>query len=177
MPIASNQCVTDGKVPTAAELCSSTGSQLIRGALAGCQAYTYASLKHVKCIRFSRGSMNRPREANEISGLWLDYFDGPSKIVGQWLSEVDRMDLAFGERVAEISVCSSKLGSSKLGSFVSKDSRFGRLISIFILTCNQSKTVQWDRSKDDYVTYKFRENRLERLVGLSPYSLAYHIRY
>lgn len=170
MPTVHRQCVTDGKDPYAAELCSSTGSHLIRSASWGCQAYTYASLESVRSIRVSRGSMGRPRESNEISGLRFDYFDGPPKIVGQWLSEADHMDFIPGERVVEISICISKLGFS-----VNEKSHFGRLISISILTSQQSKTVHEDQLKDDCFKYNFRENRLEKLVRLSPCHLAYII--
>lgn len=161
MPIAPNRSVTDSMVTSAAKICSSIGSQIILERLSGCQSYTYASLKDVKCIRFSCGSTTR---ANKISGLWLDYFEGRPKIVGQWLSEFDHMDFNFGERIIEISVFTSQ--SASPGSVVS---------AVSILTSNQLKTVQLDQSKDNCMAHHFRESRMERLVCLSSYPLIFYI--
>ncbi|KAK2760856.1 hypothetical protein FQN54_002096 [Arachnomyces sp. PD_36] len=162
MPTVHKQCATNGKDSYAAELCSSTGAQLIRRASAGCQAYTYASLENVRSIRISRGSMGRPRGLNEISGLRFDYyFDKPSKIVGQWISEVERMDFIPGERIVEISICISRLAFN-----VSEKTHVGRVVSISILTSEQLKTVRGAQLKDDCTKCDFRENRLEKLSSI-----------
>ena len=165
MPAASSQGQVYGATPSTRELCESTGSHVIRRNFAGCQANTHASLEGVKRIVISRGSLERPREANEVSGLRLEYFEEPSKIVGQWLTEGDHIDFSFGERIVEISIWVSKVGFS-----YSEKAHFGRVVSLSIVTSKQSKTVDWNRPGEDCIQYQFRENRLERLVCSSPYA-------
>lgn len=151
---------------SAPDLCSSVGSSLIGGIASGCKAYTYAPLDAVRRIRFSCGSVSRPRKPREISGLWLDYFDQqPSQIIGQWISEVDAVDLDPDERIVEVSICMSKLD-------VSFDENFprGRIDRLSILTSQKRlKIVQSAEllPVGEYIELRFRENRLERLVRQS----------
>lgn len=129
----------------------------------GCKSYTYAPLDGVRRIRFSCGSVSRARKSNEISGLWLDYFERrPSEIVGQWISELDTVDIDQDERIIEVSICISKLGFSFGEKF-----HLGRVVRISVLTSKMRlKTVQNGEplSVDGYIELKFRANKLQRLV-------------
>ncbi|KAJ9292761.1 hypothetical protein DTO271G3_8460 [Paecilomyces variotii] len=148
---------------SAPDLCSSVGSYLIGGITSGCKAYTYAPLDAVRRIRFSCGSVSRPRRPKEISGLWLDYFDQqPSQIIGQWISELDAVDLDPYERIVEVSICMSKLAFS----FNDKFHR-GRIVRLSILTSQRRlKIIQSAESLParEYIELRFRANRLERLA-------------
>ncbi|KAJ9355088.1 hypothetical protein DTO280E4_6602 [Paecilomyces variotii] len=91
------------------------------------------------------------------------YFDQqPSQIIGQWISEVDAVDLDPDERIVEVSICMSKLD-------VSFDENFprGRIDRLSILTSQKRlKIVQSAEllPVGEYIELRFRENRLERLA-------------
>ncbi|PGH16806.1 hypothetical protein AJ79_01450 [Helicocarpus griseus UAMH5409] len=117
----------------AARLCSSLGSNLTLGTRV---AYTSASFVGLKRIRFSSGSITRPRDSNEVSGLWLDYFEEPSEIVGRWLLETDSMGLEEEEAILAVTIWISRsefCHSEKIS--------LGRVIRISVLTTKQEKTV------------------------------------
>lgn len=161
MPLSNRNVNTDDAL-SAVELCSSLGSYLIGGPFLGCKAYTYASLNAVKRVRFSCGSVSRPRKYNEISGLWLDYSDDqPSQIIGQWISEVDTIYLDPDERIVEISICMSKLAFSFSEKF-----HQGRVVKISIRTSHRIKIVHSTESLPvgEYFELRFRANKLETLV-------------
>ncbi|KAJ9288696.1 hypothetical protein DTO021C3_3725 [Paecilomyces variotii] len=91
------------------------------------------------------------------------YFDQkPSQIIGQWISEVDAVDLDPDERIVEVSICMSKLAFS----FDEKFHR-GRIVQLSILTSQRRlKIIQSAESLPvgEYIELRFRENRLERLA-------------
>ncbi|KAL1982089.1 hypothetical protein VTN96DRAFT_1744 [Rasamsonia emersonii] len=160
------QSTASDPTPSAAELCFSVGSYLIGGARTRCMAYTYASLKSVKRIRFSCGSSARPRQENEISGLWLEYFGPqPPAIIGQWISEIDSMELEPHEEIVEM-----VFGISKTDFSFNEKFHLGRVVRISLLTSRmQSKLVQNVKtlSEDGYIELKFRTNKMEKLVSSS----------
>ncbi|KAK2796695.1 hypothetical protein FQN50_009464 [Emmonsiellopsis sp. PD_5] len=144
-----------------AKLCSSLGSHIIGG---GHVSHTAASLVGLRCIRFSSGSSTRPRDTNEISGLWLEYFEQPSEIVGQWLMETDSMSLEEDETIRALS-----FWISKSGFCFSEKTPLGRVIRISVLTSKREKTVCMSEplSPDNYIELNFRENRLEYLTSIA----------
>lgn len=160
-PVSCGQDITGNMAISAAKICSSAGSDIIHGPSSGYKAYTSASLSGVRRIRFSRGAVMRPREAIDISGLWLDYFNKPPTILGQWISEVDYMDFSPDERVIKVFISLSKLERSFNGNFP-----MGRVVCISLLTTMQSKTVQMVETflQDNCVELNFRANRLEEPV-------------
>jgi hypothetical protein len=159
----SRQCIPHDAPSPAANICFSTGSQLSSMSSSSCRGYTHTSLEGVSCIRFSCGSAARPREANEISGLWLEHFSEGPKIIGQWISEVERMDFCPGEEVAKITIWMSQLEPIPTGNF-----RAGRVVAISVSTAMQSKTVRLIQTEEDKIELTFQTNRLEKLVGSTP---------
>ncbi|GAD94756.1 hypothetical protein AOR_1_502134 [Paecilomyces variotii No. 5] len=158
----SNRNVNADDASTAVDLCASVGSYLLGGPSLGCKAYTYAPISAIKRICVSCGSASRPRMYNEISGLWLDYFDEqPSRIVGQWISEVDTIYFDPVERIVEVSIYLSKLAFSFNEKF-----HQGRVVRMSIRTSQRLKIINSAEPLPvgEYIELRFRANKLERLV-------------
>ncbi|OOF91952.1 hypothetical protein ASPCADRAFT_509878 [Aspergillus carbonarius ITEM 5010] len=140
------------------------GSSLIMEASKGCQGYTTASLKGVKLVRFSRGCHSRPRQADEISGLWLEYIDGshPS-ILGQWISETDTFTLQRGETITEITIWLSKGRIS-----FSEKYPLGRVVRMTISTSTRCKVYPLEHppAASQHTILRFQSNDLEELSQL-----------
>ncbi|RWQ95132.1 hypothetical protein C8Q69DRAFT_445078 [Paecilomyces variotii] len=143
------------------KLCYSVGSYVM--AETGCTASTAASLEGARRIRFSCGSPSRTRRADEVSGLWLDYFDSrPSEIVGQWISDIDCMDIEPNEKITEVSIWLTKDNSSWLFQHL------GRVVRIVVRTSHmQSKDVHVSEflSAGDFTVLRFPGNQFEKLVS------------
>lgn len=59
---------------------------------------TSASLSYVRRIRLSASAAGRSRTSRHISGLVFEYHNSErDSIVGQWLEEIDSMDLGSGD--------------------------------------------------------------------------------
>ncbi|PYH82430.1 hypothetical protein BO82DRAFT_431670 [Aspergillus uvarum CBS 121591] len=150
-------------VSTAACLASTLGSYIITERSNCCRAFTSASLKSVKCIKFSSGDLERPRLSNEISGVWLDYFESPDSIVGQWISESASITLEHGETITGITIW---LSNGRMS--LSQEFFMGRVIRIMITTSIQ--TVVYPEGPPlpahEHTILRFEENYLEELSCL-----------
>ncbi|RAH72491.1 uncharacterized protein BO66DRAFT_369036 [Aspergillus aculeatinus CBS 121060] len=159
--------VTDAALPypvsTAARLASTLGSYIIRENSNCCRAFTSASLKSVKCIRFSSGNLERPRLDNEVSGLWLEYFESPHSVVGQWISESASVTLEPGETITGITIWLSNGCKALCQEFF-----MGRVVRIMITTPLQ--TVVYPEgpppSAKEHTILRFEESYLEGMSCL-----------
>ncbi|KAL5041593.1 hypothetical protein BDW71DRAFT_201251 [Aspergillus fruticulosus] len=65
---------------------------------------THASLMGVRRISVSRGTHHGSRPSTCVSGLKLDYYDGRSAVVGQWMDEFKSFQLQPSEHVQSLCI-------------------------------------------------------------------------
>ncbi|KAL4811071.1 hypothetical protein BDV18DRAFT_5054 [Aspergillus unguis] len=147
-----------------ARLASSIGSYLIKLASNNCRAYTSAPLHSIKRIRISHGSIGRPRDPNQVAGLWIDYYhNSRSEIVGQWISEGPAVELKDGEIMTGVTIWLSK------GKHVFTEKYFnGRVVRIMISTLSQTVAYPEDieMAEDQYIVLRFQNSYMEELSTL-----------
>jgi hypothetical protein len=71
--------------------------------------FTSATFRDVRHIKFSSGAQNRSRPSTSLSGLFLQY-ENPvqDRYIGQWLEEVDSLDIEAGDYIVRIRVWYTK---------------------------------------------------------------------
>ncbi|CAG9986365.1 unnamed protein product [Clonostachys byssicola] len=88
-----------------------------------------ASLRWIKRIRVSSGLPGRSRSTKNISGLWIEYYQGEDVVLGQWIHEVGSFDLASGEYLTHIEVWSTLESQTPL-----RMEKFGKVVGIEFIT-------------------------------------------
>ncbi|RFU33930.1 hypothetical protein B7463_g2438, partial [Scytalidium lignicola] len=125
-------------------------------------AFTYASLSNIRCIRISQGKIGHSRTSQHISGLWLEYYDsGRPVIIGQWMTEIDSLELAVNERLTEVSIMTAC-------EFINPECKpnLGRVIGInFVTSCGKSKQILKEDSRG-HTCLNFRANIFEDLGAI-----------
>ncbi|KAL3462113.1 hypothetical protein BJX64DRAFT_299742 [Aspergillus heterothallicus] len=150
----------------AARLASSLGSHVIADGFHFCNAYTWASLKSVRSVRFSgRRPEGRSRFHGEVSGMWFEYYGSRPMIVGQWLSEAESMDLEREEEITRIVIWLSNIQCKWNQRFDT-----GRVVRISLFT-SFGRTFSYPDENpstltENHTILRYQQNYLEHLSAL-----------
>lgn len=127
----------------------------------GYTVQTTASLSNVRRIRVSFGVRGHSRLPENISGLWLDYYntDRPS-IVGQWLDESGAFELPLGEQFTKISIWTS----NEQTAASSWNAKLGKVIALRFDTSGGQSLRFGQECTESAVRLKFIANMFEKLV-------------
>ncbi|CAH0022742.1 unnamed protein product [Clonostachys rhizophaga] len=117
-----------------------------------------ASLRGIKRIRVSSGLRGRSRSAKNISGLWIEYYQGDDVVLGQWIHEVGSFDLASAESLTHIRVWSTLETETPL-----RMESFGKVVGIGFITSFGRQRNFRIHSQHDFIHMHWRSTPYEEL--------------
>ncbi|KAI1374895.1 hypothetical protein F4677DRAFT_146182 [Hypoxylon crocopeplum] len=123
-------------------------------------SFTTANLSNLRRIRVSTNDDEHTGLQGHISGLWLEYHDSRIPVIlGQWVREVDALDLSSGDRIAEVITWHGYTNRHKRA-------KYGPIKKLKLGTiCGISKEFL-DPYVGGMVCLEYRENPYEKLTGI-----------
>ncbi|OTB04004.1 hypothetical protein M426DRAFT_321296 [Hypoxylon sp. CI-4A] len=124
---------------------------------------TVADISRIRRIRVSVDDETSAESRGHISGLWLEYRDSETPvIIGQWIKELDTIDISFGDRITEIATWHDFTDPYKRV-------KYGHIKKLMFGTLHGIKKEFVDPS-DGYIEgnicLQYRENPYEKLSGI-----------
>lgn len=127
----------------------------------GCWTST-ANLQNVNRIRFSAALRGRARKERHISGLLFHFRNSERvSVVGQWLSEVDSMDIDDGDRLSHVRVYYTQ----KAGRGVSLRRNNGMVTGMVMSTAKGARKSVMCGVCEEMLFSDYYANHLEEMVS------------
>ncbi|KAI1211804.1 uncharacterized protein F4807DRAFT_376848 [Annulohypoxylon truncatum] len=123
-------------------------------------AFTAADLSGLKKIRVSVNDEEHTGVQGHISGLWLEYHDSNVPVIlGQWIKELDSLDLSLGERVTEVVTWHDYTNQHRRV-------KYGPIKRLRIGTIRGNSKEFLDSHRGGKIRLQYRENPYEKLSGI-----------
>jgi hypothetical protein len=112
-----------------------------------------------KRIRVSIGKPGRSRSTCHISGLWIDYWERDSVIVGQWVQEHGTLSLASDESLIEVTTW-----PTKEIQYTTPSERFGKISGISFTISSGRQVKFLVQPIEENIAMHHRSTLFEELV-------------
>ncbi|KAI1408209.1 hypothetical protein F5Y13DRAFT_204934 [Hypoxylon sp. FL1857] len=123
-------------------------------------AFAAANLSRLRRIRISVDDETHPSLRRHITGLWLEYYDSSIPVIlGQWVKELDTLDLLPEDRITEVVIWHDYTNRHKRV-------KYGPITKMRVQTLRGKVKEFLDPHIDGKVCLEYRENPYEQLSGI-----------
>ncbi|KAI0897634.1 hypothetical protein F4806DRAFT_495304 [Annulohypoxylon nitens] len=124
-------------------------------------AFAAADISSLRKIRVSVSDEKRTGVQGHITGLWLEYHDSNVPVVlGQWIKELDSLDLELGERLTEVITWHDYTNRHRRA-------KYGPIKRLSLGTVRGNVKEFLDSHRGGKIRLQYRESPYEKLVSQS----------
>lgn len=157
LTLPSTSGITNHRIPVTADHVKVFNRQL---PLHGCY-FTGSSLENLRRIRFST---SHDDSQPSLTGLHLEYWNGSTGILGQWLAETGSMEIDEGDSIVHISA--SFVQGRFLWAASSADRNHGKMVRMTIETASGASYEHSVLDSRSVFSINYHANRLQNIVSV-----------